>query len=89
MARNFHRDPKIRSTIAIGTVSAGKEGIYIDYKLMLFSGLRERSKKNEILIKMYLIARNTLPTFCGLLNERHASALSQKLFLKKYLSVSI
>ena len=73
----------------LSTVSAGKEGIYIDYKLMLFSGLRERGKKNEILIKMYLIARNTLPTFCDLLNERHASALFQKLFLDKYLGALI
>ena len=46
-------------------------------------------KKNEILIKMYVIARNTLPTFCELHNERHASALSQKLFLNKYLGVLI
>ena len=56
---------------------------------MLYSGLRERGKKNEILIKMYLIARNTLPTFCDLLNERHASALLQKLFLVKYLGALI
>ena len=73
----------------IGTVSAGKEGIYTDYKLMLFSGLRERGKKSEILIKMYLIARNTLPTFCDLLNERHVSALPQKLFLIRCLGALI
>ena len=56
---------------------------------MLASGLRERGKKNEILIKMYLIARNTLPTFCDLLNERHASVLAQKLFLIRYLGAVI
>ena len=52
---------------------------------MLFSGLRERGKKSEILMKKYLIARNTLPTFCDLLNLRHASVLAQKLFSIKYL----
>ena len=56
---------------------------------MLYSGLRESGKKNEILIKMYLIARNTLPNFCDLLNERHASNLSQKLFLIIYLDFLI
>ena len=35
---------------------------------------------------MYLIARNTLPTFCDLLNERHASVLAQKMFLIRYLN---
>jgi hypothetical protein len=52
---------------------------------MLFSGLRQRGKKSEILMKKYLIARNTLPTFCDLLIEWHASVLAQKLFSIKYL----
>jgi hypothetical protein len=36
-----------------------------------------------------LIARNILPNFCDLLNELHASALEQKLFLIKYLGAII
>ena len=56
---------------------------------MFISGLRGHDKKNEILIKMYLIARNILPTFCDLLNERYASALLQKLFLINYLGALI
>ena len=56
---------------------------------MLFIGLRERSKKNEILMKKYLIAGNTLPTFCDLPVERHASVRAQKLFSIKYLSAKI
>ena len=56
---------------------------------MLFKGLRERSKKNEILMKKYLIAGNTLPTFCDLPLERHASVRAQKLFSIKYLSAKI
>ena len=53
--------------------------------MLFFSGLYECQKKNEILMKKYLIAMSTLPTFCDLLNERHASVLGQKLFSIRYL----
>ena len=40
-------------------------------------------------MKKYLIAKNTLPTFCDLLVERHASVLEQKLFSISYLGARI
>ena len=53
---------------------------------MFISGLCDHGKKNDILMRKYLIAGNTLPTFCDLLNEWHASAITQKLFFIRYLN---
>ena len=89
MARNFHTDSKIGSTITLDTTSIDKKTVFLDYKVMIFSGLRERGKKMRFLMKKYLIARNTLPTFCDLLVERHASVLEQKLFSISYLGARI
>ena len=53
---------------------------------MFISGLCDHGKKNDVLMKKYLIAGNILSNFCDLLNERHASVLTQKLFFIRYLS---
>jgi hypothetical protein len=52
--------------------------------MLLLSNLYDYKKKNEILMKKYLIAMSTLPTFCDLLDERHTSVLGQKLFSIRY-----
>ena len=59
----------------LSTVNRAKKAFFLDCKAMFSSGLRECGKKSEILMKKYLIARNTLPTFCDLLNKRHVSVL--------------